>query len=465
MQTESHVVIVGGGFSGAAVAIHLLRLAPVGVRVTLLEPREVPGAGVAYSTTEPSHRINVPAARMQLAGEEEGAFDRWYRSQPAFAEDPQALLEDGAVYPQRGQFGRYVAQRFAEEARASAGRLTHLREQALSIHHGEVVTDSGRRLSADLLVLAISHPPPSLPTLTMPFATHPALIANPWRAGVLEAIAPEASVAIVGTGLTMADTVATLTRLGHRGPITAFSRRGLLSRSNLSGSGDPWPGEYDRGSLRQRLRQIREDIARAEQQGLAWQVVMDAVRNQGQRIWQGLTGADRQRFLRHLRSYWDVHRYRIAPQVAGVIEQRQRDGSLRVLAARLTALEGDAQRLTLTLALRYGEALRVSADHVILTTGPAHGALTDSQPLLRQLSQDGLIRADAFGLGLDVDLRSRAIGREGQANPKLLVSGPAARARFGELMGLPQVADHAADVAAEALQTLGVKQSVRCPAF
>ena len=70
MQTEPHVVIVGGGFSGAAVAIHLLRLAPVGVRVTLLEPREVPGAGVAYSTTEPSHRINVPAARMQLAGEE-----------------------------------------------------------------------------------------------------------------------------------------------------------------------------------------------------------------------------------------------------------------------------------------------------------------------------------------------------------------------------------------------------------
>ncbi|VUS35803.1 hypothetical protein SB6419_02492 [Klebsiella spallanzanii] len=72
MHTEPHVVIIGGGFSGAAVAIHLLRLVPAGGRVTLLEPRETPGAGVAYSTTEPSHRINVPAARMQLAGEEEG---------------------------------------------------------------------------------------------------------------------------------------------------------------------------------------------------------------------------------------------------------------------------------------------------------------------------------------------------------------------------------------------------------
>lgn len=465
MHTEPHVVIVGGGFSGAAVAIHLLRLAPVDVRVTLLEPRETPGAGVAYSTTEPSHRINVPAVRMQLAGEEEGAFDSWYRNQPAFVDDPLAQLADGVVYPQRGQFGLYVAQRFAEAAHASAGRLIHLREQALSLSDGDVITDGGRRLSADLLVLAISHPPPSLPSLARSFEKHPALIANPWQAGALEGIAPEASVAVMGTGLTMADTVATLTRLGHHGPITAFSRRGLLSRSNLSGNSASWPVEYGEGSLRQRLRKIRKDIALAAEQGVAWQVVLDAVRNQGQSIWQGLTLADRQRFLRHLRSYWDVHRYRIAPQVSGVIEQRQRDGSLRVLAARLTALEGDAQKLTLTLSPRHGEAQRVSVDHLILTTGPAHGALTDSQPLLRQLSQDGLIRADAFGLGLDVDRHSRAIGREGRVTPRLLVSGPAARAFFGELMGLPQVADHAAAVAAEALLTLGIKPSVRCPAF
>ena len=102
-----------------------------------------------------------------------------------------------------------------------------------------------------------------------------------------------------------------------------------------------------------------------------------------------------------------------------------------MLAARLTALEGDAQKLALTLAPRRGETLRVSADHFILTTGPAHGGLTDSQPLLRQLSQRGLIRADAFGLGLDADRRSRAIGREGRITPNLLVSGPP-RGRISE---------------------------------
>lgn len=463
MNAEPQVVIVGGGFSGAAVAIELLRLAPEGVRVILLEPRAVPGAGVAYSTTEPSHRINVPAARMRLADEEEGAFDRWYRRQAAFADDPQALREEGTVYPQRAQFGVYVAQRFANAARNSGGRLTHLREQALTFDERGVTTDTGRLLEADLLVLAISHPPPSLPRLVAPFSDHPALIANPWRSEVLTAIASNARVAVMGTGLTMADTLAAMTRLGHRGPVTAFSRRGLLSRSNLSGESEEWPGDYRQGTLRQRLRRIREDISRAAEQGLPWQVVLDAVRNQGQTIWQGLTFADRQRFLRHLRSYWDVHRYRIAPQAADVLSQRSNDGSLKVLAARLTALDSDTRTLTLTLSPRRGQPCTLTVDHLILTTGPAHNALTESQPLLQELTRRGLIRADALGLGLDVDARSHAIGREGQSMPKILVCGPAARGRFGELMGLPQVADHAAAIAGETLATLGFSLPARCP--
>ncbi|HBR3959471.1 TPA: FAD/NAD(P)-binding protein [Klebsiella pneumoniae] len=431
MSAEPHIVIIGGGFSGAAVAIELLRLAPNGVRVTLLEPRQSPGAGVAYSTAEPTHRINVPAARMQLAGDEEGAFDHWYRHQPAFTVDVQALRPDGSVYPQRGQFGRYVAQRFADAAASSGGRLRHLRDRALAFHQGTVTTDGGLQLKADLLVLAISHPPPSLPAQAEAWRHHPALIANPWQPGALDAIAPHARVAVMGTGLTMADTVATLDRLGHRSSIVAFSRHGLLSRGNLSGAGATWPGDYQ----------------------------------QGQRIWQALSVADRQRFLRHLRHYWDVHRYRVAPQVAEVLEARQRTGSLQVQAARLLSISGEGETLRLTLARRGGGVQTLSVDHLILTTGPAHRALTDSQPFLQDLARRGLIRADALGMGLEVDSRSRAVAEPHVEALPVLVAGPAARGRFGELMGLPQVADHAADVAAQALLTLGIPQDSRCPAY
>lgn len=67
-------------------------------------------------------------------------------------------------------------------------------------------------------------------------------------------------------------------------------------------------------------------------------------------------------------------------------------------------------------------------------------------------------------MGLEVDSRSRAVAEPHVEALPVLVAGPAAAA-FGELMGLPQVADHAADVAAQALLTLGIPQDSRCPAY
>jgi uncharacterized NAD(P)/FAD-binding protein YdhS len=62
---------------------------------------------------------------------------------------------------------------------------------------------------------------------------------------------------------------------------------------------------------------------------------------------------------------------------------------------------------------------------------------------------------------------SRGLGdvykRQGDANPHLYVAGPAARGRFGELMGLPQVAEHAESVARQLLSTTPLPLSERCP--
>jgi uncharacterized NAD(P)/FAD-binding protein YdhS len=89
--------------------------------------------------------------------------------------------------------------------------------------------------------------------------------------------------------------------------------------------------------------------------------------------------------------------------------------------------------------------------------------LTASQPLLLSLSHQCIIRPDALGFGIDVDRQSHTLTRAGQPNQKLFVVGPAARARFGELMGLPQVADHAAEVARHILTSLHIKHAERCP--
>ena len=60
----------------------------------------------------------------------------------------------------------------------------------------------------------------------------------------------------------------------------------------------------------------RRQMRAAASHGLPWQAVMDAVRPQVQALWRGLPLAERRRFLRHLRPWWDVHRHRIPPRSA-----------------------------------------------------------------------------------------------------------------------------------------------------
>lgn len=61
------VAIIGGGFTGAMVAMHVARdRAMGGWQIAVFEPRVRLGCGLAYDTAEPAHRVNVPAARMSI---------------------------------------------------------------------------------------------------------------------------------------------------------------------------------------------------------------------------------------------------------------------------------------------------------------------------------------------------------------------------------------------------------------
>ncbi|MCH9407636.1 FAD/NAD(P)-binding protein [Pantoea agglomerans] len=465
-MSQQQIVIIGGGFTGTALAIHLARAGQAGLHVTVIEPRAQLAQGVAYGTTDPAHRINVPAARMQLAGDEEGIFDRDYRTSPAFQADPDALWRDGNVYPQRGEFGRWVNAQFVHQQQHSPVKLSHLRDSAVALQDGVVTTASGQKIRADQVVLAISHPPPDLPALLKPLQGHPGLIANPWQNGALAQVAPDDRVGIIGSGLTMSDVVASLHRQQHRGEITAFSRRGQLPRANLSGSDESYTLDYSQpqpASARGWLRRVRQEVKQAAALNLPWQLVLDDIRRNGQRIWQSLSLHEQQRFLHHLRPWWDVHRYRIAPQVSQILNQQQASGQLSLLAARLMGAEAVGNNLQLTLRRRGAQTEIRVVDKVIVTTGPAHNALLKSNALLRQLHGEGVIQPDPLALGIQVNALSQTLNAQGDANPHLFVAGPAARGRFGELMGLPQVAEHAESVARQLLSIMPLPISERCP--
>lgn len=449
--THNRVAIVGGGFTGAAVAYHLAHLR-FGGEIVVFEPRRSLGGGLAYDTTDPAHRINVPAAKMSLVPGDDAHFARWITKTNAISDDIDALAADGNIYPRRSVFGRYVAE---EIAPFLAARLViHERQPVERIERagaGWVVTGAnGRTFHADAVVLATTHPAPGVPAvLDRSIGSDQRLIRDATVEGALDGIAPHARVLIVGTGLTMADVVASLTARGHRGPITAVSRRGLLSRPHPPAAVVPFGTFTDRShTALSLLRTVRDTIAAAADQGQGWQCVIDAVRAQAQTFWPTLGLDDRRRIVRHLRPFWDVHRFRVAPQVDAVIRIRRIAGSLDVFAAALRRVSATPEGINVEFERRHSRRVETRTfDAIVVTTGPAHDRALTTEPHLAEIADQGWITADPTGLGISCDVRGNAFDRAGRTVPNLFIAGPLARGRFGELMGLPQVSDYARDIA------------------
>lgn len=469
VQPPPLVAIIGGGFTGATAAYHLARALPAGaMRIVVIEPRAGLGEGLAYSTTDPAHRINVAATRITMDCAEPGQFAAWLeRERITLSEGTRA--PSGTLYPQRNLVGRYI--RSMMGPLLADGRIVHLRAKALGVTPEDgryrIQLDSGPALQADRIVLATSHPPPGVPAAFEALKDSPHVIANPSDPTRIARVAQEArEVLIVGTGLTSADVIASLDRQGFCAHITALSRRGLRSRGHAFNY-EPTKADFATtpettalGVLRRIRRAVRADAAL----GLPWQATLDRVRIDGPAIWAALPASERARLVRRLRVWWDVHRFRIAPQPEAVIERRTADGTLQVLAANLISAREAEGGIEVTWRARRAGALNHRIfDAVILTTGPAHEGVIASSPLMASLSQAGLIRPDALGLGLDVQDGCRAVTKDGQIAPGIFVAGPLARGHIGELMGIPEVTAHAEMVAAMLLGDPGLRRGRNAP--
>lgn len=445
------VGIVGGGFSGAAVAWHLARVsAPA--NVVIFEPNATLGAGLAYGPGDPAWRINVPAGKMTLLPDDPGHFERWVANGNHLAIDPEAYGEDGQPYPRRSLFGEYVDEHLRPFLRR--GQVRHVRQAVKSARHESgrwrVVTEDGQSFEIDRLVIASTHPKPGFPAELSALRGHPRVVDDALRHEAIARIDRDARVLVVGSGLTAADVVAALKARGHSGRITLISRRGLLPRGQSPTPVEPF-GDFSTNpsvTALGLLVRIRRAIGAAAAEGIGWHAVLDAVRTQGDGVWNGLALAERRRLLRHLRAFWDVHRFRIAPQVDVVLRAALTSGEAVHLRASLKGARLDGNELVVDLLnRRTGALLSLAVDVIVIATGPAHGKVIDSQPYLTDLRDAGWLRADPTALGLATSRTGRAIAADGRPVDTLFVAGPLARGTFGELMGLPQVSDYALFIA------------------
>ncbi len=405
--SSRHLAVVGGGLSGALVVVHLLRQAPAGTQITLIERQPPVGRGVAYGTECGEHLLNVPAGRMSAFADDPPHFVRWLGERVGRLGYPDQVSPDDFL--PRHIYGDYIASVFAE-ARAQAPdtvRFANVTGELIDIEerpegHARLTLADGRTLDADRVVLALGVLPGEYPIRrSMPFFHGRRYVHVPWKPEVLEGIGKDQDVLIVGAGLTANDIIVQLHRLGHRGTVHALSRRGLRPRAHLLGLPHHRPFLHTDTlptTVRQLLHLIREQV----RQGGDWRAVVDAVRPFSHALWQGFSWEERGRFMRHLRPFWDVHRHRIAPQVAAEIDHLAGEGRVKFYAGRLQSLRETPTGAEAVFRKRGTEDLvKLHVAKVINCTGPRTDYSKYQHPLYINLLARGLIDHDPLALGLN----------------------------------------------------------------
>ena len=260
------------------------------------------------------------------------------------------------------------------------------------------------------------------------------------------------TILILGTtGLTMVDAALSLSESGHRGPIVALSRRGLLPQAHRRV--DPAPiAETELPSpakLARFLHWLRARARNEMQSGGDWRSVIDGLRPYTQAIWLAMPSGSRRRFIEHARPWWDTHRHRMAPEVETKIEPLIGIGQLRVLAGRVLKLnpkpDGGA---CVSIRLRASvAAFKLEVSRIVSCQGLTSDPRASANPLVAHLLAEGIGRVDPLGIGLDVDGHCAIIDAGGRASDRVFAVGPMSQAAFWESIAVPDIRLQAASLA------------------
>ncbi|MFD1810193.1 FAD/NAD(P)-binding protein [Gemmobacter lanyuensis] len=142
----------GGGASGVLAAAHLLRAAP-SAHVTVVEPNDRLGAGLAYATADRTHLLNVCAGRMSALADDPGHFLGWLAR--------QGQDDDAGRFVPRRVYGAYLADLLTPWRTTRQPRVRHIRSVCVDLAAGPqgitATLADGSTLCADHAILATGH--------------------------------------------------------------------------------------------------------------------------------------------------------------------------------------------------------------------------------------------------------------------------------------------------------------------
>ena len=385
--------IIGDGFGAAALVIHLSQHAPEYLDKLIIFGTGTLGSGAAYACATPDYKLNVRSDVMRIWPDNPGHFTAWAEQH---LDDGDAHYSAGDFY-QRKDFARYLTTCLADVAQTQ--KITQILERVISARalsdsqdtRWEVETEHGALYKCDHLILATGNPQPIWPCSVGLRDDDNRLIQSVWRGDWQTSVSARDDVNIIGGGLTAMDVIYALFQAGHKGQIKVITPNGMLPPVQTPWTVKPafkWP-----------ICRTARDVVQAARSVLgqdwtqiSWQESFETLRIGLNDVYQGLSGIERRRLMRHFGGWWMLARFRCSPPTHEAACALQESGQLQVVSGR--ALSLDEHKTNIQLTLLDGAAL--ISDKVINCTGPAGDALLSS------MIDRGLLHPSPVGSGMAV---------------------------------------------------------------
>jgi len=301
------VNVVGNGAAAIAMVLRLIK--ETNFQVTwwggLSIKNEIEGKavleapyGIAYRTSQAEHRLNAPAKTMSLDIEGTESFPQYLRKHHWMVQGNS--FEE--CFPQRMVYRQYLRQQLMDNATLLMRRVS-FQPRAQDPYQ--------LRGAPTVLCCGAVHQTANIQTTC---------IQDPWSfdyARVLNAT----NVVVLGSGLTALDTAISIWSVNPGCHITFISRSGrfpLLPGArgvkDINGVTSDWTFEHPH-SVRLMLREMRQTV----KNGVFWGDLMNHLRNKWSQLWNGLSDAEKNRFLRHVRPFWEIHRHKMIPETRMIL--------------------------------------------------------------------------------------------------------------------------------------------------
>jgi len=424
--------IIGAGFCGTMTAVHLIENSKKPIEIILINSKKNFNKGVAFDAFSEKHLLNVPTGKMSAFPDHPQHFLNWILEQEGFENMDSSMIEHSFL--PRKTYGNYLTDIW-EKAKKNALQnnicLFVIESQVddIDVKEKQISLDIKNigQINVDACVLANgNNVPGNLKIKNMEFYTSPNYFQNPWRPEAFEQLQNDSKVLILGSGLSMVDTVLSVSDQVNRGKIISVSPNGfniLPHRHNEIKYTKLTKQLKENMSLYDLIKLIRLHTKSAQKLGVSAAPIIDSLRPYTQKLW--ISFSTKEQFHNRLRHLWNIARHKIPIHTHDYIHKLINNGLLETKAGKIIDMREKQGAVQVEFFDKKENKIKtLLVDRVINCTGPEFDIMKMENSFLKKGLLKGLITQDALKMGITTQPETfQVIRSDGQPQNNLFTIG------------------------------------------